>query len=285
MAENFANEYESTLDGGIDDTVTTLDVVSATGAPSANFRIRIDDEYMLVTGVASETFTVTRGVEGSTAASHSSGATVTHVLTAGGLLQALEEHRGYAVQNYTGTYDDDFDGTSLDAKWAAAGGPSVTFPPDGTANVTFSAQKARYMQTIDGSFPTNFTASMLMRNLSDVLGMTGILVVDASGNGVGFSVYSGNTYLWNITNYGYASTGNAVGTVPTSMEAFWLQLEKNGTSYRGRWSPDPAGLVNWSSWTSAGTYTNTMTEIGACRMYTSGGTITFRWDGFLVVPL
>lgn len=102
MAENFANEYESTLDGGIDDTVTTLDVVSATGAPSANFRIRIDDEYMLVTGVASETFTVTRGIEGSTPASHSSGAAVTHVLTAGGLSQAMSENGGGITQEYLG---------------------------------------------------------------------------------------------------------------------------------------------------------------------------------------
>lgn len=91
MAENFSNEYESTLSAGIDADDTSLSVASATGAPTANFRIRIDDEYLLVTNVAGTTFTVTRGIEGSTAVSHSSAAVVTHVLTAGGLTTAIRK--------------------------------------------------------------------------------------------------------------------------------------------------------------------------------------------------
>lgn len=89
MTENFSNEFQTTLNGAIDDDDLTLVVTSATGAPGANFRIRIDDEYMLVTGVSGTTFTVTRGVESSTAVAHSNGADVTHILTAGGLTQAL----------------------------------------------------------------------------------------------------------------------------------------------------------------------------------------------------
>lgn len=85
MAENFANEYATTLNGAITDVATSLVVTSATGAPAANFRLRIDNEYLLVTAVAGTTFTVTRGVEGSTAVAHSNAATVTHVLTAGAL--------------------------------------------------------------------------------------------------------------------------------------------------------------------------------------------------------
>lgn len=85
MAENLGNDWSSTLSAGIDASVTSLDVASATGAPSANFRIRIDDELMLVTAVSTNTFTVTRGVEGSTAASHSGGVAVAHVVTRAGL--------------------------------------------------------------------------------------------------------------------------------------------------------------------------------------------------------
>lgn len=91
MAENFANEYQTTLNGALDASQTSVVVTSATGAPAANFRIRIDNEYMLVTAVAGTTFTVTRAVEGSTGAAHTDAATVTHVLTAGGLDQALSE--------------------------------------------------------------------------------------------------------------------------------------------------------------------------------------------------
>ena len=135
MAENFANEYETTLSAGIGAADTSITVASATGAPSANFRIRIDNEYLLVTNVSGTTFTVTRAVEGSTAASHSSGATVTHVLTAEGLTN-LQTLAGQALdlgalslatrRAAANTEDDHFDGTSLDAKWLSYTGYDAT---------------------------------------------------------------------------------------------------------------------------------------------------------------
>lgn len=79
----------TTLSAGINNSVTALTVASASAFPSAGqFRIAIGDELLLVTAVVGTTFTVSRGVEGSTAASHSSGATVFHVLTAAGLLRS-----------------------------------------------------------------------------------------------------------------------------------------------------------------------------------------------------
>lgn len=83
--ENLVNDFSTTLNGAITNTATSLVVASATGAPAPNFRIRIDNEIMLVTAVAGTTWTVSRGQEGTTAAAHSSGATVAHVLTKGGL--------------------------------------------------------------------------------------------------------------------------------------------------------------------------------------------------------
>ena len=58
-------------------TQTTITVASASGFPTSPFRARIDDEYMDVTaGFGTTTWTVTRGVNGSTAASHASAQTV-----------------------------------------------------------------------------------------------------------------------------------------------------------------------------------------------------------------
>jgi hypothetical protein len=87
MAELFANNAATTLSAAITTAVaTTLTVTSATAFPSTgNFRVRVDSEIMLVTGVSGTTFTITRGAESTTAATHLNGATVTHVLTAGGL--------------------------------------------------------------------------------------------------------------------------------------------------------------------------------------------------------
>jgi len=61
----------STLPSAINATQTTIAVASATGFPASAFRIRIDDELMNVTGgFGTTTWTVTRGINGSTAAAH-----------------------------------------------------------------------------------------------------------------------------------------------------------------------------------------------------------------------
>ena len=68
----------TTLASAMNSTQTTLTVASAAGFPTSTFRIRIDDEYMTVTGgFGTTTWTVTRGVNGSTAASHVTSQTVT----------------------------------------------------------------------------------------------------------------------------------------------------------------------------------------------------------------
>lgn len=88
--EQFANKAASNLASSIGSGDTTLSVVSASAFPaSGNFRILIDSEIILVTAVSGTTFTVTRGAESTSAASHASGAAVTHILTAGGLNAAL----------------------------------------------------------------------------------------------------------------------------------------------------------------------------------------------------
>jgi hypothetical protein len=69
----------TTISSAMTAAQTTVSVASASGFPtSGNFRIRIDDEQMTVTGgQGTTTWTVTRGVNGTTAATHGSGQTVT----------------------------------------------------------------------------------------------------------------------------------------------------------------------------------------------------------------
>lgn len=98
MAEQYANTYETTLDGAINNSQTTLTLISATGAPDAPFRVKIDDEIIYVgarTGTACSS--CTRGAEGSVAASHSSGADIRQVLTVAG----LKAIAGHVVQKGT----------------------------------------------------------------------------------------------------------------------------------------------------------------------------------------
>ena len=68
----------STLTGAVNASQTTLTVASAVGFPTSTFQIRIDDEYMNVTGgFGTTTWTVQRGADGSTATSHVTSQTVT----------------------------------------------------------------------------------------------------------------------------------------------------------------------------------------------------------------
>lgn len=92
MAENLANDFATTLSAGVDSVTVSISVASSSGAPAPNFRVRVDDEIMLVTAVVGTAWTVTRGIEGTAAASHASGAVVVHVLTAGALSALFADH-------------------------------------------------------------------------------------------------------------------------------------------------------------------------------------------------
>jgi hypothetical protein len=96
--EKFSNNASTTLNGAINNSVTSLVVTSASGFPTGgNFRIRIDDEIIKVTAVSSTTFTIARGQENTTAASHSNLATVTHILTS----EAIDQLKADLVQSDT----------------------------------------------------------------------------------------------------------------------------------------------------------------------------------------
>jgi hypothetical protein len=83
LREQFVNNASSTLASGINNSVTSLAVASGTPFPSTgNFRLICEGEVMLCTARSGTTLTVVRGYEGTTAASHSSGVTISHILTA-----------------------------------------------------------------------------------------------------------------------------------------------------------------------------------------------------------
>lgn len=77
MANNpFATAY-STLDGGINDSTTNITVVAATSFPNTGGIIKIDSEEILYNGVSGNVLTgCERGYNGTTAASHLTGANV-----------------------------------------------------------------------------------------------------------------------------------------------------------------------------------------------------------------
>jgi len=92
VAEQIQNFGHTTLAEGLDDTETGVDVTDGSVFPaSGNFRVQVENELMLVTARSTNTLTVTRGVEGTTAAAHDSGLPIDARLTAAGLTTMIQE--------------------------------------------------------------------------------------------------------------------------------------------------------------------------------------------------
>src|SRR4051812_19241134 len=84
--ETFANNRSTTLNGAINDSVTSITATSGAVFPATgNFRLICGTEILLCTARSSNTLTVQRGAEGSTAASHADLAALTHIVTSGAL--------------------------------------------------------------------------------------------------------------------------------------------------------------------------------------------------------
>jgi len=104
MPDTFANHAGTTLSGAIASATrpVTFSVASATGLPATgNFRVVIDSEILLITTIAGTSLTGSNA-EGTTAATHSNGAAVTHVLTAASVL-SLTPVTGSATLNFGAT--------------------------------------------------------------------------------------------------------------------------------------------------------------------------------------
>lgn len=92
MAEQLTNFGRTQLDGGINASVTTVSVVAGSVFPTdGDFRLNCEDELMLCTSRSGDDLTVTRGIEGTGAASHGSGAYITQVVTAGSVTALIDE--------------------------------------------------------------------------------------------------------------------------------------------------------------------------------------------------
>ncbi len=87
--EGYLNDLRLTLGFDISDSDTALTFVeSGTPLPIGQFRVKIDDEIILVEITSGSSFDqMIRGAEGTTAVPHFAGAQITHLLTAGALDQ------------------------------------------------------------------------------------------------------------------------------------------------------------------------------------------------------
>ena len=105
MAELLTNFGRTTLASGCTDVATSISLLDGSSFPATgNFRVNCEDEIMLVTARATNTLTVQRGMEGTTAAAHSTGVHISQVATAGAVVELIDERtvpsKLFAYQNF-----------------------------------------------------------------------------------------------------------------------------------------------------------------------------------------
>jgi len=130
IREQYTNAVETTLNGSINNTTTTVVLTDASTFPTAGFRIKIENEIMYVSSRSSNTLTVVRGQEGTTAASHAGGLPANHVLTKGALdrfrIGILGDCGLVPYEDPLSADDDDFDDESFSGWTTVQGSPNVT---------------------------------------------------------------------------------------------------------------------------------------------------------------
>lgn len=289
MAENFSNGAQTTLNGAMDNVQTTATLTSASGWPTAPFRALISteggnvDEIILVGARSGTSLTsITRAAEAiadgsQVAVAHSSGATITQVLTASG----VTNRRQFPLDRYNidATYGDDFTASSLSGIWTrrtyTSGDETYQQGIDATfmrvALTTHAAAGTGYLQSSssDGTYAMKF----IIRNFA--ISNWGVALVDSNGTGVVATYFNSpaaflllqlttySTYGGNYVEAGYSGASPNVSLfltdVPIGQRPIWLYVRKSGTSCFVAVSLD--GEI-WGPESSAFTWAGTMNRVG-----------------------
>lgn len=283
-SEKYANSAVSTLNGAINNSTTTVVVTSASLFPATGqFRIIVGTgagaEIMLVTGVSSNTFTVTRAIDGSSAQSHSNLDPVTHVLTKGALDQIFADNCQYgacgsrpsaerAGRLYFGSdsammYRDN--GSTWNAFYK---GSKVTTPVTGSYTWTHGGATATNTDITNGpsllnvlSTGTGDKLSTFLKNLPatpcsvvarvspqlhNSTSFCGICMSDGTKmHGIGVIFESGITRIWTpkyntLTSFSGEYTSRF--DMPCNYADLWLKLEDDGSNRNSYYSNDG---INW----------------------------------------
>lgn len=270
--EYLTSNIITALNGAINDSVTTITVDDATGLPTLGyFRIEIDSELILCYGRSGNDLNVlTRGIEGTSAASHSDGAEVKVVATNAGVRRFLLDHRGTCYTEDS-TFDDSHGwpvplGRMMDEARADLTASSFTWQNQGSATIADhnggvvmtipdeAVIKLRGVTLSAPSTPYCFTARMWVGIAPGALGANsthaGLWFRESSTGKLttlsaqcGFNVAMRNWTDWNTFS----------ATVDTAWEFddipfIWLRLWDDGTDVKGYYSLDGS---NWSQDDSA----------------------------------
>ena len=312
MAEQIWNNLApSTLSANITSTsATSCTVTSATPYPTTgNFRIMIDNEIMEVTAVSGTTFTIARGTENTTAATHTSGTNVNIMVTQAALLglrsdvnqmgtyanlpasgmQAGDRYRctdGPYEFIYNGSVWVPFIGGVLQVtppatySWTNYGGsPSSTSTTNGTFTQTFKQTSGQYDHIIQyTTLPTPpYKMRMGFRYFTDLgsgtLDFAGMVLL-ATGAGFWYFGTEAATGGYVPSGVGVVYWPNPTSSSPTNSVE---QASMMWPAFQEKWVIIQDDNTNWNFYISLdGTFTNSILIYSMTR----NTTITANAIGF-----
>lgn len=190
---------ETTLTNSITPSTTIIQVAATTGFPgSLPYSLALDYgtasmELVEVTGVAGLNLTVTRAIDGTSAASHNAGAAVRHVSSARDFTDSrTHEQDGSAVHGVTGDLVGTTDTQTLTNKTIAGAALSGTFSgnPDFTGSVDLNG---------GGNLAGTFTGTA---TFSDGITITGSPTITNSPTGTLTGVWTGSRTFNGTSTFG-----------------------------------------------------------------------------------
>lgn len=215
--EKFANSIATTLNGSINNSVTSVVVTDGSTFPTDSFRVVCESEIMYCTSRSSNTLTVIRGQEGTTGASHANSTPINHVVTKGSLdgfrLNMFADLGIVPFNTSLSVDDDEFDDESFSGWTSVQGTPTMTVVETNHAcNITIptgSAGQQHYAILKNKTPGVGDWIQMGYRQflMSNQFPMIGPMMADGSTYGAGnqvhfaYSTHENDYFLRNLTNF------------------------------------------------------------------------------------
>lgn len=272
--DRFTNNPQTTLSGNggsITAVATSMKVLSALSFPSqstANFRVLVDSEIIQVYGgQGTTTWTILRGMEGTSATTHNDGATVTLMVSAWNFNNFRQEFNviayGAAGDNTT---DDStaFQNAINDAHAQSVGGvvflPTMAFKVVSTLTTYANVVFVTYGATLSGAGASSVTP-LIKWGLTGTLTVPAALTVSSGGAAITGAISSTST----VTGTAHVSSGLTGATAASRyVGATASGHPVSGTFALGDFVVDQTGVI-WIC-TTAGT-PGTWTQVSGALTY------------------
>ena len=286
--EQFVNDASTTLNGAINDSTTSVTVTDGSVFPSdGNFRVIVEDEIMVVTARSTNTLTVTRGAESTTAASHSDGEDIIAIVTEDGLKAYVNEALGINPTQMGGNYTGripyrllDIDGNTLTASdftWINQGSSTLTDSSNGGLVLTLNSNSAGSEQLLYKAMPTPpFKITCHVEwgggcEISTVGQRFGIGFYDLStGEFTALAMEPGDQHRFlNWTSLvGSGSDATTSYRSEFDLPQAWLRFEDDNTDIKAYYSQD--GLF-WHQFGESARAANVTDADQVCMIFSQGG--------------